>query len=166
MDPTDSTSFLSALHSDPDKIASLLEACRWNPDLSWEQLLRIAKYFEAVHASPGDAILHEGFHDTSLAVIAKGSVQIVKKDSHDAQKTLATVNAGRTLGEMSFVDCQPRSADCIATTDSVILVLSQDEFKKLIAECPTLACRILSRIAQTLSQRLRKTSGQLIDCIS
>lgn len=166
MDFSDSTSFLSELKSNPEKIAALLDQCQWNPDLSWEQLLRVAKHFKALHANKGEAILHEGFHDTSIAVIARGSVNIIKKDSHEHDRTIATIGTGKTLGEMSFVDGEPRSANCIAAADTVILVLTKAEFEQLLIDCPKLACRIVMRISRTLSQRLRKASGQLIEYIS
>lgn len=165
MNNVDSTSFLSQIKSDPDSIANMLEKCQWNQSLSWEQLLRVAQHFKAVHANKGESILHEGFHDTSLAVIAKGSVDIVKKDSHENNRTLTNIGTGKTLGEMSFVDGEPRSANCVAAADTVVLVMTKAEFEKLVESCPKLACRLLMQISKTLSQRLRKTSGQLVEFI-
>jgi len=76
---------------------------------------------------------------------------------------VVTVQAGRGLGEMSMVDKEPRSATVIVVEPAVLAVLTQESFALITRDKPALAANILLKIAQLLSQRLRYTSGVLVD---
>lgn len=146
--------------------ADLLDKSGWSPELSREQMLCLARFFKAYNVVRGETIFHEGSMDSSLAIVVEGKINIVKKDSHQHQRPLTVLGRGKALGEMSLVDGEPRSADAVAATDAIILVTTRDEIAKLTESYPKLGLRILFSIAATLSRRLRKTSGQLIEFMS
>jgi CRP/FNR family cyclic AMP-dependent transcriptional regulator len=79
-----------------------------------------------------------------------------------APKLIASVNAGKTLGEMSMIDGEPRFATCVAAETCVIAVLSRENLARIILEQPILGAKILMELVLMLSQRLRQTSIKLV----
>ena len=77
-------------------------------------------------------------------------------------KLIATVDAGKTLGEMSMIDGEPRFATCVAAEPCVIAVLSRENLARIILEQPILGAKILMELVLMLSQRLRQTSVKLV----
>ena len=68
-----------------------------------------------------------------------------------------------SLGEMTIVDGEPRSATAVAVASSTLAVLTQENFLLIMRDKPALSAKLLLKIAQLLSQRLRLTSGILVD---
>jgi CRP-like cAMP-binding protein len=65
------------------------------------------------------------------------------------------------IGEQSFFDGAPRSANVWATTDGMLLAWEYDEFKRFSASEPGLARDITFAIARVLSTRLRMTTTRV-----
>lgn len=59
--------------------------------------------------------------------------------------------------------CVERSATCIASRGSVLLLLTKDNYHRIITERPGLAAHILAKLGKLMSQRLRGVSGQLVE---
>ena len=93
-----------------------------------------------------------------MGILVKGSIDIYK-----ANQRIATLTPGRTYGEMSLIDHQPRSAKAVVKVDSELLVIDQAMFNKLSDDQPRLALLVVLKIAYFLSQNLRRTSGELSD---
>jgi len=138
--------------------AQILDASRWGEDFSWEQLQTIAYYFKPYAASKGTVIYKEGELGSSMGIIVKGSIGVYKNN-----KLISTLRIGRTFGEMSVVDAQPRSATARAQDDVVFLSLDRASMLILADKHPSLAFKIIWNISRMLSQRLRLTSAQLAE---
>jgi len=75
---------------------------------------------------------------------------------------MAVVEAGKTLGEMSMIDGEPRFSTCVAAEPSVVAVLDRENLARIIVEQPMLGAKILMELVLMLSQRLRATSARLL----
>jgi CRP/FNR family cyclic AMP-dependent transcriptional regulator len=64
---------------------------------------------------------------------------------------------------MSLVDGEPRSASVVADEPTTLVVLTAEGFACLSSEVPRLAIKVLLKISKLISQRLRQTSGTLVD---
>jgi CRP-like cAMP-binding protein len=73
------------------------------------------------------------------------------------------VDPGKSLGEMSMIDGEPRFASCIAAEVCQIAVLSRENLARIILEQPVLGSKILMELVLMLSQRLRQTSARLVN---
>jgi len=91
-----------------------------------------------------------------MGIIVKGAIGIYKNN-----KLISTLRVGRTFGEMSVIDTQPRSATARAERDTTFLSLDKSSMLILADKHPSLALKIIWNISRALSQRLRLTSGQL-----
>ena len=66
---------------------------------------------------------------------------------------------------MSLIDGEPRSASVIAEEPSLLVVLTGEGLAALSSDVPRLAIKVLLKIAKLISQRLRQTSGALVDSL-
>ena len=77
--------------------------------------IRLMSHFMvAYRAGPGQEIIHEGEQGDFMLLMIEGGVEVFKQDRWNTPKLIATVNAGKTLGEMSMIDGEPRFATCVA----------------------------------------------------
>lgn len=145
-----------------DDLANSLELTNWAKDFSWHQICTISKHMEAYTATKGTVIFDEGSEDNTMAIVIKGKIDIIKKESGSKVNIIASILPSQSFGEMSLIDGEARSAQAIAATDVDMLFLSKDKLFSLLEESPKLAFKILLIISQMLSQRLRRTSGNLV----
>jgi CRP-like cAMP-binding protein len=122
----------------------------------------MSQFMDVYRAQPGQEIIHEGEQDDFMVLMIEGSVEVFKQDRWNKLKLIATVDAGKTLGEMSMIDGEPRFATCIAAEPCVIAVLSRENLARVILEHPILGAKILMELVLMLSQRLRQTSVKLV----
>ncbi len=146
-----------------DKIGELIDGTRWADGFAPRELETLAHYFRAYEAAKDTKVVEEGAREAHLCLIARGKVTIYKASSDGDPKRIATNGVGRTFGEMSLVDGEPRSASVVAEEPTVLLMLTKESFTRMTEEAPRLAVKILLKIAKLTSQRLRQTSGVLVD---
>ncbi len=145
------------------EISSMLDGTQMFRDFEWPLIEALSGYIHLYRASPGVVLFHEGDPGDFMCVVIKGRLDILKQDMQHEDKTVVSVHAGRSLGEMAMVDNETRSATAVVIETAVLAVLTQENFQAITQDKPVLAVRLLLKIAQLISQRLRHTSGILID---
>lgn len=141
-------------------IAEMLDATSWANDFSWPQMVLLGHYFKPCSIPAGELLFDEGNPGGSMGIVVTGAIDIYKKN-----QKIATLSGGRTYGEMSLIDHQPRSAKAVAKTDTELLIITLAMFNQLSEDHPRLALKVVLKIAYFLSQNLRKTSGELSDLL-
>lgn len=132
-------------------------------DFDWKDIEALATYMQCYQVSAGTTVFREGDPGHYLCLLVRGQVEIRKNDHEGTPHRMVLVSRGKTIGEMSIVDGEPRSATCVTQQDSVLLLLTKDNYARIIHERPGLAVHILSKLARLMSQRLRCASGQLVE---
>jgi CRP-like cAMP-binding protein len=152
------TSFNSAM-------CEMLESCAMFNQLERVDIELIAEHMLAYAAPANTTLLKEGQFDPFMCILIQGKLAVYKeRGAYDTDPThLATILPGKTIGEMSLIDGQPHSASVVTQTPSTLLVLTRDRLNALSRAYPKTANRLILKIAQLLSHRLRQTSGKLID---
>jgi CRP-like cAMP-binding protein len=135
----------------------------WSLDLDAKQLDRMVEYMTAYSAKAGQNLLHEGERGTYMGLILTGEVHVLKQDSMGRSKVIAVLGPGKMIGEMGLIDGGPRSASAVACLDTTLLVMTNVSFRQMTDEQPRLALKVMMTMAKIGSQRLRQTSGQLIE---
>jgi CRP-like cAMP-binding protein len=102
-----------------------------------------------------------GDRNSSLFIICTGSVKIDRLGTAD-DIPLATLAAGQTFGEMSFMDDSRTTAAVTATEPTEVLEISRESVDQLLDEKPNLGVKLWRNFALDLKQRLTKTN-ELID---
>jgi CRP-like cAMP-binding protein len=106
---------------------------------------------------PKDGVVFkQGDKATSFYLIYGGSVRIFRKDRGKEEVQLARLVKDDYFGEMALVANRPRSGTVVAVTDTLLLVLSRDQFHQLYKEAPHLRLNLeLAIKSRELAQRLR-----------
>ena len=97
-----------------------------------------------------------------MLMLVGGRVDVNKRDRWNTPQFIAQVEPGRTLGEMSMIDGEPRFATCVAAEATLIAVLDRETLARIIVEEPLLGAKLLMELVLMLSQRLRATSEKLL----
>ena len=140
------------------KYAQILEKTRWASEFSWTHICKICQYIEPVRAKKGAIVFKEGANERSLGIIVKGSIDIFKGESK-----IGTMKSSQTFGEMALIDGEPRSATGIASEETIIFFMEEKALIKLTEDDPKLGVQLLWKISKLMSQRLRQTTGKLMD---
>jgi CRP-like cAMP-binding protein len=106
-----------------------------------------------------DIVIQRGTDDRALYLIAEGALEVgVASFDGLSVSSLARIGAGSVIGEQSFFDAQPRSANVWAITDGVLLRWELEHFERFSACESALARDFLFAVARVLSTRLRLTT--------
>ena len=128
--------------------------------------IRLTGHFMQVYrAQAGQEILREGEAGDFMMIIIEGRTEVFKQDQWNAPRLIAVIDEGKSLGEMSMIDGEPRFATCVAVEPTLIAVLTADHLARIILEQPILGAKILMQLALMLSQRLRQTSARLVEFV-
>lgn len=145
------------------ELCEMIEASKMFGDFEWHDIEALSRHMQAYEASAGTTLFHEGETGDYLCLVIEGKVEIYKEDRNAQEKIVAVITAGKTLGEMAIVDGEPRSATAVMAEPTILAILTRTSFQRIAAEKPALATKIMLKIARLLSQRLRQTSGLLVD---
>lgn len=106
-----------------------------------------------------DIVIQRSVIDRTLNFVASGTLEvgIIQVDGVSIVQ-LARIAAGSVVGEQSFFDGQPRSANVWATSDGELLRLEFAEFENFSRVEPALTRDLLFALGRVLSSRLRNTS--------
>ncbi len=143
--------------------AEMLENTSLSMAFSWAELLELSRYMGTIKLRKGAALFEEGDTDLFMCVVVKGGVNILKKDEHMDVKRVTAIGMGKVIGEMSMIDGSPRSASAVAATDTILVMLLKESMDRLFKEKPHIGIKLLKKIAFSISQRLRQTTGTLVD---
>ena len=105
--------------------------------------------------SPGKVIFEEGDPGIEMFIIIQGEVEIRKRTSSTASKTLIVFHKGDIFGEMAIIEKKPRSASAIATQPTKVLVMNEALLESMIGTNPDFAKKII----RMLAERLRKANS-------
>jgi len=154
----DATKFSAQIHA-------LIPRCNLLENFSPAEVRLLAHFMDVYRADPGTEIIHEGEGGDFMLMLIEGKVEVQKRDRWNTPQLIAVVEAGKTLGEMSMIDGEPRFATCVAVEPVILAVLDRENLARIIVEQPMLGAKILMELVLMLSQRLRHTSGRLLQVL-
>lgn len=130
---------------------------------SLPEIRLLGHFMQVYRAEAGQEIIREGDAGDFMVLVVEGRIEVFKQDRWNTPRLIAVVEEGKTLGEMSMVDGEPRFATCVAVVPTLIAALSRDALALIILDQPMLGAKILMQLAVMLSQRLRHTSARMLD---
>ena len=123
-----------------NKIESILHRRNWNAD---------------------EAIINEGDPGLGMYIIVAGEVQITQVGEDGVQQQLATLTGGDFFGEQALLDESPRTASAYANEPCRIIGFFRPDLLELIESNPRSGLKIVMRLSQMISVRLRHTNRLL-----
>lgn len=134
-------------------------------DFSESEMEILARWTRAYSADTGCVVLHEGDQSNCLCIIIKGDINIFK-ELPDEHLKIAEVGSGESIGEMGIIDGEPFSASAIASTDSVVLLITKEDFEDIVKQNIELGNKLLWKLARILTARLRHTTKRLAELLT
>jgi len=147
------------------RIREIIEVIQLFEDFEPDELEGLARYMRCYRAPLGTEIIHEGDSGDFMLLLLDGTVEIVKKDVRGLAQIMGTAGPGKTLGEMSLIDGEPRFASCVALDTVEVAVLDRESLSRIITEEPRIGVKLMMELLMLLNQRLRSVSAQLMDCM-
>lgn len=150
----------------PADIASLKE-CKLFEGLNEDEMDSLIDAADVVELHKGDILFREKDESKSLYVVIEGCLGVrrhivdEKGDNVPLSPVIAEHGKGETVGEFSFFDDNPRSAEVFATKDTRAMVLSQGAFNRFTNKFPGTAQKITEQMLKMLICRMRRTDEQL-----
>jgi CRP-like cAMP-binding protein len=111
--------------------------------------------------SAGAIIIEENAEGKALYIIKSGTVVVSKIDG-SLESEIVKIFAGEHFGEMSLVEDARTSARVSAYNDVVCILIPRQEFQQLMADDFKVAAKVFKAFTQTLCDRLRHTSQDLV----
>lgn len=140
-----------------------LERMTMFEDFKRDETTLLAGYLVGQRVDQGAVIFREGERTAHMCLLLEGRLEVLKGAQGGQAKKITDVTPGKLIGEMSVIDGQPYSATVVASVPSVLVLLSRENLLRICEERPRIGNRLLIKIANMLSQRLRQTTGKLID---
>jgi CRP-like cAMP-binding protein len=137
------------------RIREIIEVIQLFEDFDPDELQGLARYMRCYRAPLGTEIIREGDTGDFMLLLLDGNVEIVKKDVRGGAQMMGTAGPGKTLGEMSLIDGEPRFASCVALETVEIAVLDRESLSRIIAEEPRIGVKVMTELLMLLNQRLR-----------
>lgn len=134
-------------------------------DLDREQTRRLGVFMFVYEVPAGVTLINEGESGDFMLLLMRGMVDVLRRNRYNFASRIAVANAGHALGEMSMLDGEPRFASCVTLEPCRIAVLTRDALLLVLQEEPRLGNKILLKLVQLLSERLRQTSAKLVSYI-
>ena len=125
-------------------------------DLAEEDILFLARAGDVGGYDIGDVLIHSGKRPDALHIVTHGSFAVRLPDG----RTVATLEVGDVVGEMSFVEDRLPETDVIALEPSRALAVPRAALDAELAAQPAFAGRFYKALATFLSDRLRSLTAE------
>lgn len=111
---------------------------------------------EVVRLMPNEYLLREGEESTEMYYLQSGTLAVFKRKG-DQEHQIGTIIAGELVGEMSFLDKNPRSASVKAMCECALVVVPHETLQQTLDTMP----KWFSALLHTLTDRLRKANARI-----
>jgi len=140
-------------------LANLLRHSPMLSSLPPSQRAELLTRLERRSLARGDALVRQGHDSDGVYLIASGQVQVRASEQSGEELVLAQLGAGDVVGEISLVLRRPATADVLALSPTVALLLRRDAFQEVVREHPTLL-RDLYELAVERDEETRSVVAQ------
>jgi CRP-like cAMP-binding protein len=148
-----------------DRILEIIEHIRLFEDFDRSEIMLLTRHMRCFRAEQGAEVICEGEPGDFMMLVLEGSCEILRRDSQGGLRRMAVDGPGKTLGEMSLIDGEPRFASCVTLAPTLFALLDRDALSQLVATEPKTGIKMLMELLVLLNQRLRALSGELMACM-
>ena len=142
-----------------------IDALRSSPlgaELAPSECAVLVKLVHVKTLADGEVLLQEGACDPVVHVVVEGRVQVVK-DSVHGRTLLHTLKPGDLIGELSFMDDEPRYGTLLASGPTKVLCLNRADFETLVETEPRVVYKVMRAIMRVAHRVQRNVSRELQD---
>ena len=132
-------------------------------DLDATELGSIATCAAVRDFPEGELVFTEHSPHKDLHIIVNGEIELFKRTVFGGEKRLSFFGKYDFLGEGALMDDYPHSTSARTLEHTIVLTMNRESIFKLFQQEPTIAYKILSRVARVISRRMRQASTQVAD---
>ncbi len=133
--------------------------------LERRELGELAEHLATVTLHDGEILFLEGDEGNDLYIVKNGKVSVGIRLPDGTDHEITRFSAGDFFGDMSIFDNAPRSATCRAVEETSLYSLSKAAFSDIIRDHPRIALKLMYRMLNVTTQRLRNTSELVSDMV-
>jgi CRP/FNR family transcriptional regulator, cyclic AMP receptor protein len=138
------------------------EELRFFSFLEGPALSRLPGFFSGRQVEAGEVLWREGEPGDDLIFIIGGRLEAKKQTEFpDKDLVVGVFSTGTILGVLGFIDQRPRAITVVALEETELLLLSREQFERLLAEHPGPGIALLKGLVIALSTRLRQANERL-----
>lgn len=126
-----------------DQKQELLRAIPLFAHCSAKEVAELANAFDEITVRAGTELTREGASGREFVIIADGAATVTR-----GGETLNQLGSGDFLGEIALLTDAPRTATVTATVDSLVLVLTDRAFERVVAQVPSVRERVMAALAE------------------
>lgn len=145
-----------------DEIHGLMSKTPLFSGLDMNETKKLGAFMYVYDCPAGLTLINEGETGDFMLLLMDGMVDVLRRNRYNYPSRIAVAHSGHALGEMSMFDGEPRFASCVTLESCRVSVLTRDALMLVLQEEPTLGSKILLKLVQLLSERLRQTSAKLV----
>lgn len=113
---------------------------------SKKELGEIAQITDEIDLPEGKVLTKEGASGREFFVLMEGSADVRRK-----RRKVGTLGPGDFLGEIALVTKAPRTATVKTTSPVRALVVSEQNFRRLLAHSPQVQIKVLEALAERVA---------------
>ena len=129
--------------------------------LAARELKEVAAIVHKREYRTGEPVFAQGDPGLGMYIIQEGEVTISISGKGEEERELAVLAEGDFFGELALIDESPRSANARCKTDCILIGFFRPDLFELIEKKNQLGIKIIFKLAEIVSQRLRKTDKEL-----
>lgn len=111
---------------------------------------------ETIQLMSNEYLMREGEESTEMYYLQSGTLVVYKRRG-DVDHQIGNIISGELVGEMSFLDKQPRSASVKALNDCILVKIPSEKLEQTMDSMP----KWFSALLNTLTERLRKANARI-----
>ncbi len=132
---------------------------------SIEELNSLSNHMSYIELDSGECLFREGDKGNFMGFVVSGILEVQKYSDSGRNVPIARLTRGSSIGEMALIDQAPRSATVISRQKATLVTFTEKGFELLAQQNPTLALKVIRKIARVLSLNMRRTSSKLADLL-
>lgn len=131
-------------------------------ELAPDEAAELAKLVTVRDLADGEILLPEGARDSHLHVVVSGRIAVARK-GEDGWNRLYSLEPGDLVGELSFMDDEPRYATLLASGPTRVMVLERADLERLLDTHPRAVYHVMRAIMRVAHKVQRRLSAQMMD---
>ena len=128
--------------------------------LSKRQNAKLFSIMYIRHYEKDDVVFRQGDPGVGLYVVKEGEVEVFSENNDMTCLKISVLAKGDFFGETSLLNESPRSATIVSSAKTTLFGLFKPELLSLMDSDPKLGLKLIYRLSQIVSERLRHMNEQ------
>jgi CRP-like cAMP-binding protein len=130
--------------------------------LSDDEVQAFLSFCDSRHVDAGQTLWKEGDSDNYAVFVISGKLGIKKKTEFEGKYVIVgTFSKGTVVGELCLLTDHARSVTSVVLESVDIVILTSNNFEKLMTGHPLLGLKLLKHIFLVISKRLNRSTDRI-----